>query len=191
MPHEPRQFIDKEHAEMMVYALEEHFLRIAKILDFVNVPKQCDDKNLVCSQRVEMLGLALLDSLPIENPNYDWDRLSGSIPPDTSEEEQEDPEDVAEKIQAVYGPVEHDSWRAILNSLQVVSAQESDVFVDKTYLDNTKEECFQTLLGRLRGNVITQSESAYLTRILCRMVISECMGATEPYDLFDHSKTVR
>lgn len=103
MPHEPRKFIDKEHAEMMVYALEEHFLRICKVLDFVNVPENDNDgHNLVTEQRVKLLQLALLDSLPVTNPNYDWARLAGSIPEDTSEEDSEDPEEVAEKIAALY-----------------------------------------------------------------------------------------
>lgn len=185
MSHEPRQFIDKEHAEMMVYALEEHFLRIAKILDFVNVPKQCDDKNLVCSQRVEMLGLALLDSLPTENPNYDWDRLSGSIPPDTSEEESEDPEELAERIFRLYGATEFGLWDGILNSLWLTAANDSaeePKEPHKKYLDEIKDAVWQTLFNRLRGNVLTQEHEAYLVRILTRTIISECIGATESYD---------
>lgn len=102
MPHNPRKFVDREHAEMMVYALEEHFLRISKVLDFCNVPaKNEDDLSLNVDQRVILLRNALLDTLPVENPNYDWDRLK-PFPADNSWEDAEDPEEVAEKIAALY-----------------------------------------------------------------------------------------
>jgi len=55
---EPRIFLDQNHAEMMVYALENHLQRIYNALDRLGVPKT-DFKDssikLTCEQRVKLM----------------------------------------------------------------------------------------------------------------------------------------
>lgn len=99
MPHEPRKFIDKEHAEMMVYALQEHFLRISSLLDIAGVPavdRDIPPKKLIVEQRVKLLLNALEDAL--DGGKFYWEELE--IP--AQFDEYEDPQEVSEKIAKLY-----------------------------------------------------------------------------------------
>lgn len=93
MPHEPRKFTDKEHAEMMVYALEEHFLRISDLLDTAEIPSCNDEGKLTVLQRVWLL--TKLGKHPLRTT----DELFLEMPED---DEGEDPEEVSEKIAKLY-----------------------------------------------------------------------------------------
>lgn len=102
MPHEPQKFIDKKHAEMMVYALQEHFLRIISLLDIAGVPavdRDIPPKKLIVEQRVKLL----LDALEytLDCGKFYWGNLE--IP--AQFDEYEDPQEVSEKIAEIYGVV--------------------------------------------------------------------------------------
>lgn len=86
MPHSPRPFIDKEHAE----TLQEHFLRISEMLDAREIAK-------FNSQTGEQFAIWQRVWILINSP-----RSLSMVPPDESMES-ESPETVAAKIAAQYG----------------------------------------------------------------------------------------
>jgi hypothetical protein len=87
------RFIDKAHAEGVVWCHEAHLKRITRLLDAAGVPIRHEEKSLTVEQRVWVLKEAFQESS--EGRLSIFNRFQAALedlPPDTSGEDGPDPE---------------------------------------------------------------------------------------------------